>query len=121
MLPVKESVPHVPPASPGSAHVDRLNALWKLSVQPGLSDAERIRAMLDMAAKVLDMDLVVLGEFGERYTARYVCDRLGQFPEGTVLMVEEALCHAVHRTREPGHIADLSQDPLYGNHELVNK
>jgi len=78
-----------------------LNALWKLSVQPGLSDAERIRAMLDMAAKVLDVDLVVLGEFGRHYTARYVSDRLGAFPEGTVLMVEAVLCHGVHLTRSP--------------------
>ncbi|MDP2057745.1 MAG: hypothetical protein Q8K35_08335 [Thiobacillus sp.] len=70
MQPVNPSDPVVPLVSQGDTHVDRLNALWKLSVQPGLSDAERIRAMLDMAAKVLDMDLVVLGEFGEHYTAR---------------------------------------------------
>ena len=80
MLQFNESEPHVPPAGQGSAHADRLNALWKLSVQGGLSDPERICAMLDMAAQVLDMDLVVLGEFGEHYTARYVSDRLGVFP-----------------------------------------
>ncbi|MDP1645068.1 MAG: EAL domain-containing protein [Thiobacillus sp.] len=121
MQPVNPSDPVVPLVSQGDTHVDRLNALWKLSVQPGLSDAERIRAMLDMAAKVLDMDLVVLGEFGEHYTARYVSDRLGVFPEGTVLMVETVLCHAVHLTREPSHIADLREDPLYANHALVNQ
>lgn len=119
---VNQSDPVVAPlANQGDAHVDRLNALWKLSVQPGLSDAERIRAMLDMAAKVLDMDLVVLGEFGEHYTARYVSDRLGCFPEGTVLMVETVLCHAVHLTRAPSHIADLREAPLYTNHALVNQ
>jgi len=67
------------------------------------------------------MDLVVLGEFGEHYTARYVRDRLGVFPEGTVLMVETVLCHAVHLTREPSHIADLREDPLYANHALVSQ
>src|SRR5512143_989005 len=113
MLPVKESVPHGPPASPGSAHVDRLNALWKLSVQGGLSGPQRIRAMLDMAAKGLDMDLVVLGECGEHYTARYVSDRLGVFPEGTVLPAETALCHIVHQRRTPYHIGDLAAHPLH--------
>lgn len=121
MLPVKESVPHVPPASPGSAHVDRLNALWKLSVQGGLSDPQRIRAMLDMAAKVLDMDLVVLGEFGEHYTARYVSDRLGVFPEGTVLPAETALCHIVHQSRTPYHIGDLAAHPLHAQDALVTE
>ena len=121
MQPVNQSDPVVPRVSQGDTHVDRLNALWKLSVQPGLSDAERIRAMLDMAAKVLDVDLVVLGEFGVHYTARYVSDRLGAFPEGTVLMVETVLCHAVHLTRQPSHIADLREDPLYADHALVNQ
>jgi hypothetical protein len=77
MQPADSSVEPVPPAIQGDTHVDRLNALWKLSVQRGLGDAERIRAMLAMAADVLDMDLVVLGEFGDQYTARYVSDRLG--------------------------------------------
>src|SRR5512143_1614758 len=121
MLPVKESVPHVPPASPGSAHVDRLNALWKLSVQGGLSDPQRIRAMLDMAAKVLDMDLVVLGEFGEQYTARYVSDRLGVFPEGTAMPAEAALCHIVHQSRVPNHIHDLAAHPLHAQDPLVTE
>ena len=121
MLPVKESEPHVPPASPGSVHVDRLNALWKLSVQGGLSDPERIRAMLDMAAKVLDMDLVVLGEFGEHYTARYVSDRLGVFPEGTVLPAEAALCHIVHQSGTPYHIEDLATHPLHAQDALVTE
>jgi len=121
MQPVNQSDPVVPRVSQGDTHVDRLNALWKLSVQPGLSDAERIRAMLDMAAKVLDVDLVVLGEFGAHYTARYVSDRLGAFPEGTVLMVETVLCHAVHLTRQPSHIADLREHPLYADHALVNQ
>jgi diguanylate cyclase (GGDEF)-like protein len=110
-----------PPAACSDTHVDRLNALWKLSVQRGLSDSERIRAMLDMAAKVLDMDLVMLGDFGENYTARYVSDRLGVLPEGTQMLVETVLCHAVHLTREPSHIPDLREHPVYVNHALVNK
>lgn len=61
MQPADLSVESVPPAIQGDTHVDRLNALRKRSVQPGLADAERIRAM---APDVLDMDLVVLGEFG---------------------------------------------------------
>lgn len=105
----------------GDPHVDRLNALWKLSVKRGLSDAERIRAMLEMAAEVLDMDLVVLGEFGEHYTAHYVSDRLGVFPEGTVKMVETVLCHGVQLSREPSHIADLRAHPLYADHPVVNR
>lgn len=117
---------HPPPpdqalASYGDAHVVRLNALWKLSVQPGLSDAERIHAMLDMAADVLDMDLVMLGDFGENYTARYVSDRLGVLPEGTQMVVEAVLCHAVHLSREPSHIPDLREHPVYANHALVNR
>ncbi len=105
----------------GDTHVDRLNALWKLSVQRGLSDSERIHAMLDMAAQVLDMDLVMLGDFGEKYTARYVSDRLGVLSEGTQMLVETALCHAVHLTREPSHIADLREHPVYADHVLVNQ
>ena len=117
---------HLPPpeqalASYGDAHVVRLNALWKLSVQPGLSDAERIHAMLNMAADVLDMDLVMLGDFGENYTARYVSDRLGVLPEGTQMVVEAVLCHAVHLRREPSHIPDLREHPVYANHPLVNQ
>lgn len=101
----------MPPANPGSAHVDRLNALWKLSVQGGLSDPERIRAMLDMAATVLDMGLVVLGEFGEHYAARYVSNRLGVFPAGTTLPAETALCHIVHQSRTPYHIGVCPRTP----------
>lgn len=101
----------MPPANPGSAHVDRLNALWKLSVQGGLSDPERIRAMLDMAATVLDMGLVVLGEFGEHYAARYVSNRLGVFPEGTTLPAETALCHIVHQSHTPYHIGICPRTP----------
>ncbi|HWR78527.1 MAG TPA: EAL domain-containing protein [Thiobacillus sp.] len=119
MQPVNQSDPRVPIANQGDTHVDRLKALWKLSVQPGLSDAERIRAMLAMAAEVLDMDLVVLGEFGEHYTARYVSDRLEVFPEGTVLATEAALCHVVHQTQTPSHIADLAAHPLYAQDPLV--
>jgi diguanylate cyclase (GGDEF)-like protein len=115
------TVSSAPPAIHGDMHVDRLNALWKLSVQGGLSDAERIRAMLEMAADVLGMDLVVLGEFGEQYTARYVCDRLGMFPEGTVMTVETVLCHGVYLTREASHIPDLREDTRYANHALVTK
>lgn len=121
MVAVKESDPRAMPASQGNSHVDRLNALWKLSVQGGLSDPERIRAMLDMAAQVLDMDLVVLGEFGEHYIARYVSDRLGVFPEGTVLPVEVALCHAVHQSRTPCHIEDLAAHPLHAQDALVTE
>ena len=100
-------------------HVERLNALWKLSVQRGLGDADRIRAMLAMAAGVLEMDLVVLGELGDRYTARYVSDRLGVFPEGSTLPLEEALCHRVHRTQQPCHIADLAAHPEHAADPLV--
>lgn len=121
MVPPDESDPHAAHAGPDTSHVDRLNALWKLSVRPGLSDPERIRAMLAMAAEVLDMDLVVLGEFAEHYTARYVSDPMGMFPEGTVLAVEKVLCHEVHLSRQPSHIPDLREDPRYVDHVLVNK
>ncbi len=121
MLPANEFEAHTLTASQGSLHVERLNALWKLSVQAGLSDPERIRAMLDMAASVLDMDLVVLGEFGEHYTARYVSDRLGVFPEGTVLPVEAALCHVVHLSQTAYHIEDLSAHPSYAQDALVTE
>ena len=104
-----------------SADVERLTALWKLSVQAGLTDPERIRAMLHMAAEVLTMDLVVLGEFGEHYTVRYVADPLGVFPEGTVMMVETVLCHDVFLSREPAHITDLSQHPRYADHPVVTR
>lgn len=119
MLLADEPDLNAPHASRGDTHVDRLNALWKLSVQRGLSDSERIRAMLAMAADVLDMDLVVLGELGEHYTARYVCDRLDIFPEGSALMVEAAWCHRVHRTREAQHVSDLSLDPDFAGHALI--
>lgn len=120
MQPADPTDPTVAEAGQGDTHVDRLNALWKLSVQRGLSDAERIRAMLEMAADVLNMELVVLGEFAEHYTARYVSDRLGVFPEGTVQMVETVLCHGVQLTREPSHIADLRAHPLYADHPVVS-
>ncbi|MDP2030337.1 MAG: EAL domain-containing protein [Thiobacillus sp.] len=121
MLTANETESPVPSAGKGDTHVERLNALWKLSVQPGLTDSERIRAMLHMAAEVLDMDLVMLGDFGENYTARYVSDRLGVLPEGTQMLVETVLCHVVHLTREPSHIPDLREHPVYVNHALVNQ
>ena len=121
MLPADEFEKYATLASRSNSHVDRLNALWKLSVRSGLSDPERIRAMLDMAADVLDMDLVVLGEFGEQYTARYVSDRLGVFPEGTTLPAEAALCHIVHQSRVPNHIQDLAAHPLHAQDPLVTE
>ena len=119
MVPVNESGQRVSPASQGSSHLDRLNALWKLSVRRDLSDAERIRSMLAMAAEVLDMDLVVLGEFGDNYTARYVSDRLGIFPEGTMLTIESVLCRDVYLKREPAHIPDLRAHQDYAQHSTV--
>ncbi|WP_296640425.1 hypothetical protein, partial [Thiobacillus sp. 65-1402] len=116
-----QSSPHAPLASHGETHVDRLNALWKLSVQGGLGDAERIRAMLEMAAEVLDMDLVVLGELGEHCTARYVSDRLGVFPEGSRQAVDVSLCHAVYHTRAPSHIADLAAHSRYAGNPMVTE
>ncbi len=122
MQPVNESDPRVPFAGQGDTHVDRLNALWKLSVQSGLSDAERIRAMLAMAAEVLDMDLVVLGEFGENYTAHYVSDRLGVFPEGTVLPVEAVLCHVVHLAHDTcPYCRSCASIPCMHDHALVTE
>ncbi|MFO7541862.1 MAG: bifunctional diguanylate cyclase/phosphodiesterase [Thiobacillus sp.] len=118
---MNESGQHVTPGSQGDTHVDRLNALWKLSVQPGLTDPERIRAMLSMAANVLDMDLVVLGEVDEQYIARYVSDRLGVFPEGTVLPMEDTLCRGVHKTRKPAHVEDLAAHPDYANDVAVTQ
>jgi len=118
---VNPSSPHAPVASHDDAHVDRLNALWKLSVQSGLGDAERIRAMLAMAAEVLDMDLVVLGELDEHCTARYVSDRLGIFPEGSRQAMEVSLCHAVYHTRAPSHIADLAAHPRYAGNPMVTE
>lgn len=118
MRPPDPSVSEIPQ---GDAHVDRLTALWKLSVQRGLSDDERIRAMLAMAAEVLDLDLVVLGEFGERYTARYVSDRLGIFPEGTVMTIESVLCRDVFRQREAAHIPDLRAHQEYIEHPTVTR
>ena len=109
------------PVERSDTHVDRLNALWKLSVQRGLSDPERIRAMLAMAAEVLDMDLVVLGEFGEHYTARYVSDRLSVFPEGTTLAVEDVLCHGVHQSQTSVHFPDLTAHPLHAQDPLVTE
>jgi diguanylate cyclase (GGDEF)-like protein len=67
------------------------------------------------------MDLAVLGEFGDQYTARYVSDRLGIFPEGTVLMVETVLCHGVSLSREPTHISDMRDDPRCADHALVRQ
>jgi diguanylate cyclase (GGDEF)-like protein len=119
MLPVDDSRLNAPRAGQGDLHVERLNALWKLSVKRGLSDHERIRAMLEMAADVLDRDLVVLGEFGEQYTARYVSDRLGIFPAGKAPTIEAAWCRDVHRTGVALHIADLSQDPACADHVLI--
>lgn len=119
MVRVNESDQCASATSPCSAHVDRLNALWKLSVQRGLSDPERIRRMLDMAARALDMDLVVLGEFGEAYTARYVSDSLGIFPEGTVLAADAVPCRDVHLKRTAMHVADLGTYPDYLAHGMA--
>ena len=103
------------------SHIDRLTALWKLSAQRDLSDEARIRAMLTMAADVLDMDLVVLGEFDDQYTARYVFDRLGIFPEGTVMTIEAVLCQDVHRARQAMHVPDLRQHDAYAGHPTVTQ
>jgi len=120
-MPAANGTTPVSLAGQADAHVDRLNALWKLSVKNGLTDAERIRSMLAMAADVLDMDLVVLGELGEHCTARYVSDRLGVFPEGSRQAVDVSLCHAVHHSRAPSHIADLAAHPLYASNQMVTE
>ncbi len=98
---------------------DRLNALWKLSVQRDLSDVQRIRAMLSMAAEMLDMDLVILGEFDDGYAARYVCDRIGVFPEGQTLPADDALCRETFLSRRIVHIPDLKRHGKYCEHPVV--
>ncbi len=110
-----------PDSSAALSYVDRLTALWRLSAQRDLSDAERIRAMLAMAADVLDRDLVVLGQFEAHYTARFVHDRLGIFPEGTVLTIEAVLCREVNADRLSAHIPDLRAHPRYALHPTVTK
>ena len=121
MLSVNESDPRVSLTRQSDTHVDRLNALWKLSVRRGLSDSERIRAMLAMAAEVLDMDLAVLGELGEYCTARYVSDRLGVFPEGSRQAIDVSLCRVVYHTCAPSHIADLTSHPMHAGNPMVTE
>jgi diguanylate cyclase (GGDEF)-like protein len=84
-----------------------------------MDDGERIRAMLGLAAEVLVMDLVVLGEFERDYTARYAYDRLGLVPEGLVMQMQDTLCTDVYRSRAAAHIPDLTQHPEFCRHPMA--
>ncbi|OZA44394.1 MAG: hypothetical protein B7X81_10060 [Hydrogenophilales bacterium 17-61-76] len=108
-------------ADSGDVHIERLNALWKLSVQPGLGDAERVVAMLDMAVCELDMDLVVLEDFSDNSVTCYAIDRLEAVPASSRWMEKTALSQGVHLTRESSHIADLRQHPTYADDALVKQ
>jgi len=103
-------------------HVARLNALWKLSIQQDISEAERIRAMLDKARCMLGMDAAVLGEFDKFYTARYIASDLpGVVPEGLSQPLEKALCTDVFRNGESLHVADLRVHPRLSTHPFVRE
>ncbi|MCA1978086.1 MAG: sensor domain-containing diguanylate cyclase [Thiobacillus sp.] len=92
-------------------HLERLNALWKLSIQCGLDDRERIRTMLDMARRVLALDLVVLGQFDTTYHARHVSDGLAVLPEGAELPPDAVPCLTVMQSGCKRFIADISKTP----------
>jgi len=104
-----------------SQHSERLKLLWKLVTQPDLSEEKRFHAMLQQACLVLDMDLTVIGEFSNEYSARYVYDRLNLLPEGTVLPISDTLCQHVFRAHEPLFVSDLSAHPLFHEHHLVTQ
>jgi len=100
-------------------HADRLHALWRTLTRREIDEEQRFRAMLSLAARELDMELAVIGEFDGDFTARYVHDTLGLLPEGSVLAVSDTLCQHVYLSREPLLIGDLSAHPVFNEHPLV--
>lgn len=90
------------------ANDERLTKLWRLSVQQGLSDAERIRAMLEMAASVLGMDRVLFAEAGAGTPLRCVADSSGLMQEGDALHGLESLWQKVSTTGVARHAPDLA-------------
>ncbi len=108
-------------APPGVSPAECLKALWKLSTQYELDDATRIRAVLQMAAEALRMDLAILGKFGQNHTLNYVHDSLNIVSESMILELQESICIEVYNCKNPVHVGDLKLHPVLQHHKLVTE
>jgi diguanylate cyclase (GGDEF)-like protein len=119
MNPAPTSPPSSAPPQRGGTSAERLKALWQLSSDQTLADDARIRAMLAMAADTLDMELAVLGHFGQDYTVHYRHDDIGIVSEGMVMALQDSMCLAVYHSAVAAHIPDLSLHPTLNQHVMV--
>ncbi len=102
-----------------AAHAERLRVLWRLATRRDIDESARFHAMLRLACESLGMELAVLGAINGEYTARYVHDTLGAWPEGTVIPRGDVICRQVLLAREPVFIDDLRAHAEFRGHHLV--
>ncbi len=101
--------------------VERMKSLWRLVTRHDASDEERIAAFLATAAENLGMDVAVVGDFTDVYTALYVHDRLGAVKPGMVIPLNDTFCRFVHEGRAPMAIPDVGVHPQLCRSEVATR
>jgi diguanylate cyclase len=104
------------PAKPG---FQALKMLWQIATRAGLTEEERIRAMLKQGAESLDMEIAAVGRFSDVWTVAHAHDPIGLLADGTIAPLCDALCAHVFASDRPLYIPDLSSHPGYQKHPLV--
>jgi diguanylate cyclase (GGDEF)-like protein len=111
-------------AEPTRLGFQALKTLWQIATRAGLTEEERISAMLKQGAESLGMEIALVGRVSDVYTVAYAHDPTGLLAEGTVTLLCNALCANVFPSDRPlyiptSRIPDLGSHPAYKNDPLV--
>jgi hypothetical protein len=79
-------------AEPTRLGFQALKTLWQIATRAGLTEEERISAMLKQGAESLGMEIALVGRVSDVYTVAYAHDPTGLLAEGTVTLLCNALC-----------------------------
>ncbi len=101
-------------------HIERLNALRRLVTRRD-DTVDPIDALLALAAQTLHMEVAVLGDFTEVYTARYVYGEIGLIEVGATVPVTDTVCQRVQQSKAPIVIEDLAREPQLADSVLVSE
>jgi diguanylate cyclase (GGDEF)-like protein len=106
-------------AEPTTLGFQALKMLWQIATRAGLTEEERIHAMLRQGAESLGMEIAVVGRLSDVWTVAHAHDPTGQLTDGTVTLLCNTLCANAFATDRPLYIPDLGGHPVYQKHPLV--
>ena len=113
--------PHSDSLQSKASLLDRLRALWRLATDRTLDEMQKIDAMLEVAARAMQMETALVGEVDGEYTLRYVYDASGTFSVPSQIALHDSIFQGVVTSQATLCLPDLSQDTRYREHALLTR